>query len=46
MLIRVFRSVEAWNQGADAPTATKVAAVVSLVLWSGVISCGRLLAYL
>lgn len=45
MLIRVFQSVEAWNQGADAPTAVKVAEV-SLVLWSGVISCGRLLAYL
>jgi hypothetical protein len=41
----VFRSVEGWNHGATAPTSAKVAAALSLTLWTGVISCGRLLAY-
>ncbi|HEY7365610.1 MAG TPA: DUF6644 family protein [Methylomirabilota bacterium] len=41
-----FRAVSAWNVGADPPAAAKWAAVLSLTLWAGVISCGRLLAYL
>ena len=41
----VFRSAQAWNTGVPAPPAARVAAVVSLVLWTGVITCGRLLAY-
>ena len=40
-----FRAVSAWNVAADAPRAAKTAAVASLTLWSGVIACGRLLAY-
>ena len=31
---------------ADPPTRVRVAAFVSIVLWLGVITCGRLLAYL
>lgn len=42
---RVFRSVQAWNTEAVAPPAARAAAVVSLVLWTGVITCGRMLAY-
>jgi hypothetical protein len=41
-----FRAVSAWNVGAHPPAAAKCAAVLSLTLWAGVISCGRLLAYL
>lgn len=41
-----FRAVIAWNVVADTPLAAKCAAVLSLSLWTGVISCGRLLAYL
>lgn len=41
-----FRSVTNWNQNMAIPAAAKVAAVLSLVLWVGVIACGRLLAYL
>lgn len=41
----VFRSVQEWNTGAVAPLAARAAAVVSLVLWTGVITCGRMLAY-
>ncbi|MGH7334920.1 MAG: DUF6644 family protein [Candidatus Rokuibacteriota bacterium] len=41
-----FRSVSTWNLYRPAPRAARTAAVVSLVLWMGVIACGRLLAYL
>ena len=40
-----FTSVAAWNRGSPAPVAARGAAVVSLLLWLGVLSCGRLLAY-
>jgi hypothetical protein len=40
-----FRSVATWNQDVSAPASARTAAVVSLALWVGVISCGRLLAY-
>lgn len=42
----VFRSVQAWDTGRKAPPAARASAVASLVLWTGVITCGRLLAYL
>lgn len=41
-----FRSVTAWDRYTTAPVAARSAGVVSLVVWTGVISCGRLLAYL
>jgi hypothetical protein len=41
-----LRTVPAWNQGVTAPAPARLAAVASLLLWAGVISCGRLLAYL
>ncbi len=41
-----FRSVSGWDAGAVTPASAKVAALLSLVLWTGAISCGRLLAYL
>jgi hypothetical protein len=41
-----FKSVQAWDQDVAAPTSAKLAAVLSLVLWAGVLTCGRLLAYL
>jgi len=42
----VYRGVSGWNAGVAAPAAARVAALASLLLWVGVISCGRLLAYL
>jgi Family of unknown function (DUF6644) len=42
----VFRSVNAWNRDAPTPRAAKLAALLSLSLWTGTITCGRLLAYL
>lgn len=44
--IGVYRNVTAWEIGIDAPIAAKIAALLSLLLWIGVITCGRLLAYL
>jgi hypothetical protein len=41
-----YASVKSWNLDAPVPLAAKVSAVASLFLWTGVISCGRLLAYL
>jgi hypothetical protein len=41
-----FRSVASWNEYAPAPAAARAAAIASLLLWTSVITCGRLLAYL
>jgi len=43
--LRPFKQVAGWDQGTRAPLAARVAACLSLVLWTGVIACGRLLAY-
>jgi hypothetical protein len=39
-----FRSVSSWP-ASQTPTAAKAAAIISLVLWMSVITCGRLIAY-
>lgn len=41
----VFRGVAAWDSGIAVPAAAKLHAVASLVIWTGVLACGRLLAY-
>jgi len=41
-----YQSVKSWDVDAPAPLAAKLSVALSLVLWLGVISCGRLLAYL
>ena len=41
-----FRSVARWESEAAVPATARAAAVLSLVLWVGVIAAGRLLAYL
>jgi len=43
--LRPFKQVAGWDQGTRAPLAARVAACLSIVLWTGVIACGRLLAY-
>jgi uncharacterized protein DUF6644 len=40
-----FRSVDDWDTEVHAPAAARLAAVLSLALWTGVVSCGRLIAY-
>jgi hypothetical protein len=41
-----FISVNIWNRDAATPHTAKVMACLSLLLWAGVITWGRLLAYL
>ena len=41
----VYRSVTNWDSGMAAPATAKLHALLSIVLWIAVISCGRLLAY-
>ncbi|MBX3665257.1 MAG: hypothetical protein KF834_06200 [Burkholderiales bacterium] len=41
----VFRGVDAWNTGDGVPAAAKLHALISLLIWTGVLACGRLLAY-
>src|SRR5262249_16816705 len=43
--LRPLRQVAGWDHGTRAPLAARVAAGTSLMLWTGVIACGRLLAY-
>ena len=40
-----YRSVGAWDVAAEAPVAARAAAVLSIVVWIAVITCGRLIAY-
>ena len=42
----VFRSVATWDQHMRTPRAAKASAALSLAIWFGVITCGRLIAYL
>ncbi len=41
-----YRDVARWDSASATPPATKVHAAASLLIWVGVIACGRLLAYL
>ena len=41
-----YRTVAQWDTGVAAPPAAMLHAAASLLIWIGVISCGRLLAYL
>jgi hypothetical protein len=41
-----YRSVAQWDSAGRTPAAAKIHAVASLAIWTGVIACGRLLAYL
>jgi hypothetical protein len=42
---RIARSIDHWDQHRSVPAGGKVAAVVSLALWTATIAAGRLLAY-
>jgi hypothetical protein len=42
----VFRKVESWDLAKTTPLRARVAAVCSLLLWSGIIVAGRMIAYL
>jgi predicted membrane protein len=41
----VFRRVDGWDIGVPTPARARISAVVSILVWTGVIAAGRLLAY-
>lgn len=40
------RGVAAWDVGRPAPTAARLAAMVSIVLWLMIVTAGRMIAYI
>lgn len=42
---RTMKTIDAWDRDVDTPIAAKLAGAISLLLWTAVIACGRLLAY-
>jgi hypothetical protein len=44
--VGAYRSVDRWDSGTATPALAKFHALLSLFIWTGVIACGRLLAYL
>jgi hypothetical protein len=40
-----YRSVAQWNLGVTAPLRARAQALLSILLWIGIVCCGRLLAY-
>ena len=40
-----FRSAELWDQDTTAPPGARVHALTSILIWAGVITCGRMIAY-
>lgn len=40
-----YRTITSWNQLQSTPATAKAAGIISLILWTGVITCGRFLAY-
>ena len=41
-----YRSVAGWDRDSAAPPLARAGAALSILLWLGVITCGRMLAYL
>jgi hypothetical protein len=41
-----FRDVESWDQNTPAPAGARLHAVASMLIWFGIITCGRMIAYL
>jgi len=40
-----FRTAAQWDQGVAAPVSARLHAAASLLLWVGIITCGRMIAY-
>ena len=41
-----YQTVKSWDTGVAAPVLARASVALSIVLWIGVISCGRLIAHL
>ncbi len=44
--IGTAKSIANWDTNSPSPTAARVAAIISITLWTAVLSCGRFIAYL
>lgn len=42
---KFYPSVQRWNRGVEAPLMVRAIAIISLILWIAVITCGSLIAY-
>jgi hypothetical protein len=40
-----FRAAEGWDRGLPTPLPARIAAVISLTVWAGAVTAGRLIAY-
>ncbi|HEX7810422.1 MAG TPA: DUF6644 family protein [Burkholderiales bacterium] len=40
-----FRTAARWDQGVTAPVSARLHAAASLLLWIGIVTCGRMIAY-
>ena len=40
-----FRKVERWDEDTAAPPGARLHALASILIWAGVITCGRMIAY-
>ncbi len=43
--LTLYRRLPSWDKAAVPPAKAKLAGVLSLILWSGVVICGRMQAY-
>ena len=43
--VTIFRSVDAWDAAGQPPPRARLAGLLSLLFWSGVVVCGRMQAY-
>lgn len=43
--IGVFRKIDRWNSDRVPPFQARLAGAVSLLLWAGIVVCGRMIAY-
>lgn len=41
----IYRHVATWERAPTIPRRVKISALASLILWSGIIVCGRMIAY-
>jgi len=41
-----YRNAEQWDQDATAPLGARLHALASILIWAGVITCGRMIAYM
>lgn len=41
----LLSDIDAWDMNTLPPTSVRISALISLLLWAGVVACGRLIAY-